>query len=235
MDFTLLKEFFAGFLRTRHIARHFRRLALLDTLAQTGVSRELPAGLSKHLVAAATSDPATLLTRLDSHSDGLTEAQAEVIRERVGLNEVEHEKPLPWWQHLWLSYRNPFNLLLTLLAVISHLTDDTKATVVIGTMVVLSTLLRFWQEARANKAADALKAMVSNTATVVRRGAADEAAPVLEQDQGTRIHAGAARRIEVPIKLLVPGDVIVLSAGDMIPADCRVLGAKDLFVSQAAT
>lgn len=109
--------------------------------------------------------------------------------------------------------QNPFNLLLTLLAFISWLTEDMKAAIVIFSMVVLSTLLRFWQETKSNQAADALKAMVSNTATVLRRDAA---------------------RTELPIKQLVPGDLIVLSAGDMIPADCRVLGAKDLFVSQAA-
>ncbi|MCL2345761.1 MAG: magnesium-translocating P-type ATPase [Desulfobulbus sp.] len=234
MSLTHLKEFFAGFLRTRHIARHFRRLALLDTLAQTNVSRELPAELSKHLVAAAISDPAALLTQLDSHAEGLSEAQAEAVRERVGFNEVDHEKPLSWRQHLWLSYRNPFNLLLTLLAVISYVTEDITATAVISTMVVLSTLLRFWQEAKANKAADALKAMVSNTATVIRRDAPEDAAPISEPYSAMRIPAKAARRVEAPIKLLVPGDVIVLSAGDMIPADCRALSAKDLFVAQAA-
>jgi Mg2+-importing ATPase len=234
MNFTLLKELFAGFLRTRHLARHFRRLALLDTLAQTGVSREVPPTLTQTLVRAATADPDDLLRQLGSHRDGLTEAQAAEIRARVGLNEVEHEKPLPWWQHLWLSYRNPFNLLLTLLAVISYLTEDMKATVVIGTMVVLSTLLRFWQEAKANKAADALKAMVSNTATVIRRDLSEDAAPIFEQYYGAHLRVKEAKRVELPIKLLVPGDVIVLSAGDMIPADCRVLTAKDLFVAQAA-
>ena len=234
MNFTLLKQFFAGFLRTRHLARHFRRLALLDTLTQTGVSREVPAELAKTLVAAARNDPESLLRQLDSHSDGLTESQAEGIRARVGLNEIEHEKPLPWWRHLWQCYKNPFNLLLTLLAVISYLTEDMKATVVISTMVVLSTLLRFWQEAKSNKAADALKAMVSNTATVVRRDVSEDAAPVFEQYFGTQVHVRPARRVELPIRQLVPGDVIVLSAGDMIPADCRVLTAKDLFVSQAA-
>jgi len=234
MNFTLLKELFASFLRTRHLARHFRRLALLDTLAKTGVSREVPPTLTQTLVRAATADPDDLLRQLGSHRDGLTEAQAAEIRARVGLNEVEHEKPLPWWQHLWLSYRNPFNLLLTLLAVISYLTEDMKATVVIGTMVVLSTLLRFWQEAKAIKAADALKAMVSNTATVIRRDLSEDAAPIFEQYYGAHLRVKEAKRVELPIKLLVPGDVIVLSAGDMIPADCRVLTAKDLFVAQAA-
>jgi P-type Mg2+ transporter len=230
----LLKEFFAGFLRSRHISRHFRRRVLLDTVSRTTVSREVPPSLSKFLVAASLADPKDLLEGLDSHSDGLSEAQADLIRERVGLNQVEHEKPLPWWTHLWLSYRNPFNLLLTLLAIISYLTEDMRTTIVISSMVVLSTLLRFWQEAKANKAADALKAMVSNTATIIRRDITADAAPIFEQYFGAHVHVKPARRVEVPIIMLVPGDVIVLSAGDMIPADCRLLTAKDLFVSQAA-
>ena len=214
MNFTLLKEFFAGFLRTRHIARHFRRLAMLETVTDASVSREVPPTLAQTLVVAANNSAVQLLGTLGSHTEGLTSQEADALREQYGLNEVEHEQPLPWRVHLWHCYKNPFNLLLTLLAVISWLTDDMKAATVIFSMVVLSTLLRFWQEAKSNKAADALKAMVSNTATVLRR------------DEG--------KRIELPIKQLVPGDLIVLSAGDMIPADCRVLNAKDLFVSQAA-
>ncbi|WP_223537529.1 MULTISPECIES: magnesium-translocating P-type ATPase [unclassified Pseudomonas] len=213
-----LKEFFAGFLRNRHIVRHFRRLALLETFTDTTVSREVPPTLAQTLVAAAGSDTGQLLNTLGSHTDGLSELEADALREQYGLNEVEHEQPLPWWTHLWHCYKNPFNLLLTLLAVISWLTEDMKAAIVIFSMVVLSTLLRFWQETKSNQAADALKAMVSNTATVMRRDL---------EDRG-------AQRIELPIRQLVPGDLIVLSAGDMIPADCRVLSAKDLFVSQAA-
>ncbi|MNO16024.1 Magnesium-transporting ATPase, P-type 1 [compost metagenome] len=213
-----LKEFFAGFLRNRHIARHFRSLALLETFTDTTVSREVPPSLAQTLVAAAGSDTGQLLNTLGSHTDGLSELEADALREQFGLNEVEHEQPLPWWTHLWHCYKNPFNLLLTLLAVISWLTEDMKAAIVIFSMVVLSTFLRFWQETKSNQAADALKAMVSNTATVMRRDL---------EDRG-------AQRIELPIRHLVPGDLIVLSAGDMIPADCRVLSAKDLFVSQAA-
>ncbi len=214
MNLTLLKEFFAGFLRTRHIARHFRRLAMLETVTDASVSREVPPSLAHTLVASANGSAVQLLGVLGSHAEGLSTQDADALRVQYGLNEVEHEQPLPWWVHLWHCYKNPFNLLLTLLAMISWLTEDMKAATVIFSMVVLSTLLRFWQEAKSNKAADALKAMVSNTATVLRRD--------------------AAKRIELPIKQLVPGDLIVLSAGDMIPADCRVLSAKDLFVSQAA-
>jgi len=212
MNFIVLKELFERFLRSRHIGRHFRRLAMLDSMAETGVSREVPQSLTQTMVAAATENSAALLQRLDTRVEGLSVEESEAVRERVGFNEVEHEKPLSWQAHLWQCYRNPFNLLLTLLAIVSYVTEDVKATIVIGTMVVLSALLRFWQEGKSNKAADALKEMVSNTATVLRAG----------------------QRTEVAIRLLVPGDVIALSAGDMIPADCRVLAAKDLFVSQAA-
>ncbi|OZY48781.1 magnesium-translocating P-type ATPase [Pseudomonas lundensis] len=229
-----LKEFFAGFLRTRHIARHYRRLAVLDSVTHTTVSREVPPTLAQTLVAAAHSDSAELIDRLGTHTDGLSEAEAQALRQQHGLNEVEHEQPLSRWVHLWHCYKNPFNLLLTLLAGVSLATDDVQAAVVIGTMVVLSTVLRFWQEAKSNKAADALKAMVSNTATVMRRDFSADAAPVFGKFYGASLHIKGAQRIELPIKQLVPGDLIVLSAGDMIPADCRVLSAKDLFVSQAA-
>ncbi|WP_336354399.1 magnesium-translocating P-type ATPase [Pseudomonas granadensis] len=208
-----LKEFFAGFLRNRRIARHFRRLALLESLNDSTVSREVPLTLANTLVAAAHCDSSELLSSLGSHCEGLRDIDIDALRAQHGFNEVEHEQPLPGWTHLWHCYKNPFNLLLTLLAVISWLTEDLKAAVVIFSMVVLSTLLRFWQESKSSQAADALKAMVSNTATVLRRD---------------------APRSELPIRQLVPGDLIVLSAGDMIPADCRVLSAKDLFVSQAA-
>lgn len=234
MRLTRLKQFFAGFVRTRALTRHFRRLAILDSFSGTGVSRELPPSLSQELVAAAKSPVPALLEGLHTHSDGLTKAQAATIRARVGPNEIEHEKPLSWWKHLWFAYQNPFNLLLTLLAVVSYLTEDDKATLVISTMVVVATVMRFWQESKSSKAADKLKAMVSNTATVLRRHLSEEAAPVFAQADGVKLQTKPARQVEVPIHDLVPGDVIVLSAGDMIPGDCRVLTAKDLFVSQAA-
>ena len=211
----LFKTFFGSFLHTRRVGRYFRRIALFESLGDSTASRSVPGELARALRQAAHEEVPTALARLSAHADGLTEHEAEAIRERVGPNEIAHEKPLPAWLHLWHCYYNPFNLLLTLLAVVSHLTEDEKATIVIGSMVVLSTLIRFVQEGRSNRAAERLKAMVSNTVTVQRRNAA------------TAQH-------DIPISALVPGDLIVLSAGDMIPADCRVLGAKDLFVSQAA-
>ncbi|MDE2585362.1 MAG: magnesium-translocating P-type ATPase, partial [Betaproteobacteria bacterium] len=234
MQLNYLKGLFAGFLRSRHIARHFRRLALLESLYQTGVSREVPPSLSQTLVSAAQSDPEALLKELNSHPHGLSELQAEAARARFGLNEVEQEKPLTWWMHLWHCYKTPFDLLLTLLAVISYITEDLKATIVIGSMVVLSVLIRFWQEGKSNRAADKLKAMVSNTATVIRHDPAEDVMDEARRYFDVKLHPKEPRKVEIPIKELVPGDLVVLSAGDMIPGDCRVLSAKDLFVSQAA-
>lgn len=232
MRFTVLKTLFARFIRNRGMMHHFRRLANLEGLMRTGVNKELSPALVATLISAAHRDSALLLTDLNSHTDGLTNTQAELLLEQWGLNEVEHEKPLPWWDHLWHSYRNPFNLLLSLLASISYLTDDAQAAIVILIMVLLSTLLRFWQERKSNLAAEKLKEMVSNTATVIRRDLSEDAAPVFAKEYGIHLHIKPAQKYELPIKQLVPGDIVLLSAGDMIPADLRILSAKDLFISQ---
>ncbi len=234
MNLNFTKEFFARFVRTRGIGRHFRRLVLLDSLTGSGVSREVPPTLSQALVTASHCEVETLLTALHTSRHGLSEAQARTAREHFGLNEIEQEKPLPWWLHLWHCYNTPFDLLLTLLALVSYVTEDLKATVVIGSMVVLSVAIRFWQESKSNKAADQLKAMVSNTATVIRRDLVEDAMADAQRYFHVQLSPKDPRNIEIPIKLLVPGDLVVLSAGDMIPGDCRLLVAKDLFVSQSA-
>jgi len=233
MNLNLLKETFVSFIRARGMDRHFRRLGM-DMFRSAPVTREVPQSLAGQLNEASSSDVQALLQRLNSRHDGLTEAESDAIREQTGPNEVEHEKPLTWPVHLWHCYKNPFNLLLTLLAAVSFYTEDMKAAIVIGTMVVVSTLLRFVQEARSNTAADKLKAMVSNTATVMRHDLVEEIAAEAQRYFDVTLHPKGARRVEVPIRKLVPGDIVLLSAGDMIPADLRLLSAKDLFVSQAA-
>ncbi len=110
---------FARFLRTRAIHRLFRRVAMLESLAATAISREVPPALGRSLCEAARSDAGDVLKALGSHRDGLTDAEARSAWRRAGPNEVEHEKPVPWWQHLWRCYGNPFNVLLTVLAAIS--------------------------------------------------------------------------------------------------------------------
>ncbi|WP_421954340.1 magnesium-translocating P-type ATPase [Polaromonas sp.] len=231
----IFTNWFSGFLRGRRATLLFGRRALLETVAGQGRGEAIPDHLSRDLLKAASDDMAAALLRFDSHDDGLSAPEAADRLQRFGPNEVEHEKPLPWWLHLWHCYKNPFNLLLTVLAVVSYLTEDIKATIVIGTMVALSTIIRFVQEGRSNRAAERLKAMVSNTATVIRRDIGTEAAEVAEKYFDAHLHTRRPpKRFETPIRELVPGDHVVLSAGDMIPADCRVITARDLFVAQAA-
>jgi Mg2+-importing ATPase len=229
-----LKNLFARFIDMHGMARHFRSLITWEAFRRDEVLREMPQSLSERLVKASEADLRRLFASLGTSESGLSRERAERIREEVGANEVSHDKPLPWWWHLWICYSNPFNLLLTLLASVSYYTEDMKATIVISTMVLLSTVIRFVQETRSNKAADALKAMVSNKATVIRRDLADEAADEAARYFEVQLHRKPPHREEVPLKDLVPGDIVVLSAGDMIPADLRLLSAKDLFISQAA-
>jgi P-type Mg2+ transporter len=219
-----LTEGFTTFLRRRRAQRHFARRPLLDALAARALPTTAPHDLAGDTLLAARDEPAAALARLQSHATGLTATEAAQRLRRDGPNEVEHEKPLPAWLHLWRCYLNPFNLLLTALAALSYLSADAKATIVIAVMVGLSTAIRFIQEGRSHRAAEGLRAMVSNTATVIRQepGAAS---PVLHHESLGR---------EIAQRELVAGDLVTLAAGDMIPADCRLLTARDLFVGQAA-
>ena len=175
------------------------------------------------LVDIACLDAAAALATLESDRDGLTDAEVERRRERYGRNEVAHEKPPTWYAELGRAFANPFNFLLTTLAVVSGLTGDHEAMTVIGFMVVFSTGLRFIQEFRSNKSAQALRALVRTSTAVERSG-----------DEYDRASTPATRRREIPMDELVPGDIVYLSAGDMIPADVRLIAAKDLFVGQSS-
>jgi Mg2+-importing ATPase len=216
----VLTQGFSSFLRRRRATMHFQRRPLLDTLAAlpAPVPKTVMAGVAADLLAASGEEPALALARLQSQADGLDAAEAARRLARDGPNDIAHEPPLPGWLRLWRCYLNPFNLLLTALAGLSFVSADAKATVVIGVMVALSTGIRFVQEGRSHRAAEGLRALVSNTATVIRRGSA----------------APSSKPQEIPVRELVAGDIVALSAGDMVPADCRVLSARDLFIAEAA-
>ncbi|MBP1474338.1 magnesium-translocating P-type ATPase [Frateuria sp. MAH-13] len=159
-----------------------------------------------------------LLARMDTGTSGLDAERIAARLHRDGTNEVSHEKPPHWSRQLLRACRNPFIAVLVLLAIVQLATDreDLTGPLIIAVMVGISVLLSFTQEYRSSRAAEQLKAMVRNTASVTRR-AAD----------------GHSERIEVPVGELVAGDIVHLAAGDMVPADLRLLSAKDLFISQA--
>ena len=186
------------------------------TLNTTGRTDNPPSKNGPHfsvqLLEKARADTDAVLKELGSQLSGLSETEADSRLKQVGTNEIAREKRQSGLMRLLSNIKNPLVLLLLALGVLSFLTGDLRAMVVIFVMVVLGVVLRFFQEMRADNAAEKLKAMVSNTATLVRDG----------------------KEKEVSLKMLVPGDIIRLAAGDMVPADVRVLSAKDLFLNQAA-
>jgi Mg2+-importing ATPase len=168
--------------------------------------------ISKKLVESARTDIQTVLQQLNSTPNGLDQAEVESRLEQYGPNEVAREKRRTWLLRLWDNVKNPLVILLVILGIISYATGDIPGSIVILVMVILGIVLRYVQESRADNAAEQLKAMVRTTAAVIREG----------------------KRKEITLKELVPGDIVALAAGDMIPADVRVLSAKDLFLNQAA-
>lgn len=184
--------------------------------------------LSMRVVREAHNTLDTTLLNVNASLDGLTVAEASTRYSQNGPNEVAHDKPPHVLVQLAIAFKNPFIAVLVVLAVIQFFTDfwipyesgdetDLTGVTIVLTMVLISGILRFWQEYRSNKAAEALKAMVRTTATVLRRNN----------------NSSEPQRLEVPITELVSGDVVQLSAGDMIPADIRLIESRDLFVSQA--
>ena len=155
--------------------------------------------------------PEEALASLGSRAEGLTGPEVESMRAKYGPNAAVMEKRKPALSRLAGNFKNPLVLLLTVLGLTSYFTGGMRATIVIFFMVILGVSLRFVEETRSDQAAEKLKAMVRTTAEVLRDGA----------------------KKELPIREIVPGDIIVLSAGDMIPADVRLITAKDLHVNQA--
>ncbi|MHC8362629.1 magnesium-translocating P-type ATPase [Pseudomonas sp. LS2P72] len=206
-------------------------MTLVKTAKKTaqGTSND-NAKLSMRAAREAQNGLAVTLTNLNATTDGLTEFEAQGRLARNGHNEVAHDKPPHALIQLLKALNNPFIYVLLTLAGISFFTDywlpisngeaddaDLTKVIIIMTMVSLSSLLRFWQEYRSAKSAEALKAMVRTTATVLRREHSD----------------GKPLQREVPMRDLVAGDIVQLSAGDMIPADIRLIESRDLFISQA--
>lgn len=177
-------------------------------------------GLSKNTIFAATHSAEDALVLLDATANGLTVEQATERLNAVGPNTIEATtKTLA--RRIADAFIDPFAGILAALALVSLYIDvlavpepqrDPSTVIVIGTMLLVSGGMKFIQEARSGNAAEALKDLVSNTCTALRDG----------------------ERIEIPFDELVPGDVIRLSAGDMVPADARIITARDLFVIESA-
>lgn len=177
---------------------------------------------SEKVFLTATQPAKSVYSYLQTTRLGLTRAEVEDRQLTYGKNEVVHEQKKNPFIVFIKTFINPFIGVLTGLAVISLAIDVLMAepgeqewtgVVIIAVMVVCSAILRFWQEWKANEATDSLMKMVKNTCLVKRAGSGEE---------------------ELDITELVPGDIVFLAAGDMIPADLRIIESKDLFISQAS-
>jgi Mg2+-importing ATPase len=169
------------------------------------------------LVAVSRLQPHEACAKLGSALEGLSGAEAALRLKKFGPNLVARERKATIPEELWSRARNPLNALLLALASVSYFLGDVRAAVVIAAMVVLQSQRPSSRNAGQNEAAARLRAMVHTTASVRR-------SPCQLDDPFS----------EVPMDCLVPGDVVRLSAGDMIPADLRLLEAKDLFINQSA-
>uniref|UniRef100_A0A7C3EFL7 Magnesium-transporting ATPase, P-type 1 n=1 Tax=Gracilinema caldarium TaxID=215591 RepID=A0A7C3EFL7_9SPIR len=163
-----------------------------------------------------------VLREMNTTLQGLSESLVHEHRVQYGSNKIDYGKKKSLFRKLFEAFINPFTAILFILAVVSFITDVALAeateqnwltVIIITAMVMISGLLRFIQESRSGNAAERLIKMVKTTATVER------------MEKGKQ---------EIPIEDLVVGDIVYLTAGDMVPADVRILKAKDLFVSQSA-
>ena len=160
-----------------------------------------------------------LFDRLQTAQGGLAAEEAEKRQEETGKNIITTGTKHTIWNRLRESFVNPFNIILLFIAGITYFTDvvlsaqaDYMTVIIILSLILLSSLVAFIQNQRSDAAAAELSKMISNTSDVMRDG----------------------NWVSIPMEDVVPGDIIRLSAGNMLPADVRFLSTKDTFVAQSA-
>lgn len=163
-----------------------------------------------------------LLEDFKTNIEGLSEERAEELLSEYGKNEIIYAKRSSWIVYLLKSFIDPFVLILLAIVVLSFFTDvyfasagekDFMTVIIISTMILISVLIKFFQEYKSQIKADSLKEMVRTTSSVKRAG---------------------LKAKEIDMRELVPGDIVYLAAGDLIPADLRIIRSKDLFINQSA-
>lgn len=153
-----------------------------------------------------------LMMEFRTSPDGLSSEDAEKRIDEFGENKVNVQKPKPWYRVLFESFMDPFIYVLAALLIVSALTKDFEAVLVMTTMILISAFIRFTQDFKAQKESLSLQNLVKHTSAVKRDGEIKER----------------------PMEDVVPGDIVYLSAGDMIPADGVLIWTKDLFVNQSS-
>ena len=178
--------------------------------------------INERLAMTVRSDVNSVLDYFNTSLEGLTERKVEESKDIYGKNVVKSSNKNSLIKRLYGAFINPFTLVLIVLAIVSAFTDIIFAepgdknpitVIIISVMVLISGFLRFIQEARSEKASEKLNEMIETTACIKRAN---------------------AEKKEIPVDEIVVGDIIYLSAGDLVPADVRIINAKDLFINQSA-
>lgn len=211
-----MKTWFGNLIHTGARLRAFRLQAWLANSVDTRPRHTDKS--TQGLRRMARDDVDQLQVRLHSTPHGLSPRQALRARQTHGMNEIDTAFQSHWLQNLWRSYAHPFNLLLTIIGSLAWLKNDLAVTAIIFSMVALATLLRWTQERRSEQTLRSLQQLILHSVTVLRP---------------TGGRGAAAQEVRVAARELVPGDVVVLSAGDLVPADCRVIDARDCQVNQS--
>lgn len=166
----------------------------------------------RRLIELCTIPAAEALQRLESSPRGLGSEEADQRRTRYGPNELSRARPLGFWADIYHRCRSPLVIQLLIIALVSGVIGEFASTAIVGAMVLLSVGLSYILDRRSSRAVEALGKRVQSRTLVIRDG----------------------REQEIRISEVVPGDLVVLHAGSIIPADLRLLAVKDCFVSQSA-
>ena len=152
-----------------------------------------------------------IFSNLETDDFGLNDKKVKIRLHVYGKNELEYKKKKKWYETLLHILINPLIILFFFIIVVSLFTQDYKTSFIISLMVFISLIIRFIQETKAYNEAEKLMSLVKTTATVIRNG----------------------KKKEVDLTNICPGDIVYLSAGDLIPADLRIIESKDLYVNQS--
>jgi Mg2+-importing ATPase len=166
----------------------------------------------KRLLEVCCKQPENALFMMKSREEGLAENEVEWLRAEWGSNDLGQKKKHGVIVEILLRCRNPLVIQLLVIAIISLLSGDAASATIVGLMVVISVGLSHYQESKSGKAVEKLNALVQTNCHVIRGGV----------------------EVEIPMSEIVPGDIVVLQAGSIIPADLRLISAKDFFVSQSS-
>ncbi|MDF9612862.1 magnesium-translocating P-type ATPase [Bacillus cereus] len=181
----------------------------------------------KMLSEIAKSDVESTLAFFKTTPQGLSQEEAIKRIGVYGKNKVVYQQKIKWYITLFNSFRSPFISLLIILGMLSFFTNDIKGTVIVGIMVTLSVFIRFVQEVRSQKSIERLKNLVYEKVTVLREGN-------ISYKENKRTLLEESGKVQIGLENLVPGDIIELFAGNIVPADVRIISSENLLVNQSS-